>query len=299
MRSALASDLLSTADAARILDLSADMVRLLARDGRLPIAAETVRGVRLFRKQDVEALAAERAGVPDRTHVVQFYERPEFLHGVAAQFVEDGLRGRGTALVIATKECARGVLERLASLGRDVEQSLGTGRLVVVDARQLLDQSLNRGKPNVESFRRLVSKCLAETRAAAPRETSRVYSEVVDLLSCSGQIEAALQFEELWNQLVDEHAVAKLCGHSIAQFSTGEDCRRFEQLCDLHSKVLPTERYVDRTDVDDHLRKVAVLEQRERALQREMLLRQRAERALRALGHEATSVRVVRKRGAR
>jgi hypothetical protein len=34
-------------------------------------------------------------------------------------------------------------------------------------------------------------------------------------------------------------------------------------------------------------------------LQREMLLRQRAERALRALGHEATPVRVVRKRGAR
>jgi excisionase family DNA binding protein len=53
-------DLMTAVDAGRILGVSVDMVRLLARDGRLPFMS-TVRGVRLFRRADVELLAQERA----------------------------------------------------------------------------------------------------------------------------------------------------------------------------------------------------------------------------------------------
>jgi excisionase family DNA binding protein len=52
-------DLMMAADAGRILRVSVDMVRLLARDGRLPFTS-TVGGVRLFRRADVEHLALER-----------------------------------------------------------------------------------------------------------------------------------------------------------------------------------------------------------------------------------------------
>ncbi len=52
-------DLMMAADAGRILRVSVDMVRLLARDGRLPFTS-TVGGVRLFRRADVERLALER-----------------------------------------------------------------------------------------------------------------------------------------------------------------------------------------------------------------------------------------------
>jgi len=54
-------DLMTAGDAARILDLSSDMVRLLAREGRLEAAVQSVSGVRLFRRADVERLAAQRA----------------------------------------------------------------------------------------------------------------------------------------------------------------------------------------------------------------------------------------------
>jgi DNA-binding transcriptional MerR regulator len=53
-------DLMTAADAGRILRLSVDMVRLLARGGQLPFL-KTVSGVRLFRRADVERLAAQRA----------------------------------------------------------------------------------------------------------------------------------------------------------------------------------------------------------------------------------------------
>ena len=53
-------DLMTAVDAARILGLSVDMVRRLAKDGRLPFLS-TIRGVRLFRRANVEKLADQRA----------------------------------------------------------------------------------------------------------------------------------------------------------------------------------------------------------------------------------------------
>jgi excisionase family DNA binding protein len=53
-------DLMTAMDAGRILGVSVDMVRVLARNGGLPFTA-TVSGVRLFRRADVDALARERA----------------------------------------------------------------------------------------------------------------------------------------------------------------------------------------------------------------------------------------------
>jgi excisionase family DNA binding protein len=53
-------DLMTAMDAGRILGVSVDMVRVLARGGRLPFLS-TVRGVRLFRRADVDELARARA----------------------------------------------------------------------------------------------------------------------------------------------------------------------------------------------------------------------------------------------
>jgi hypothetical protein len=52
-------DLLQTGDVARMLEVSAETVRLWERLGRLP-ALKTERGVRLFHRRDVERLARER-----------------------------------------------------------------------------------------------------------------------------------------------------------------------------------------------------------------------------------------------
>ncbi len=53
-------DLLTTGDTARILDLTPRYVQDLECKGKLP-AMRTARGMRLFKRSDVERLAAERA----------------------------------------------------------------------------------------------------------------------------------------------------------------------------------------------------------------------------------------------
>lgn len=56
---ASADDLMTASDAGRILGVSVDMVRVLARNGELPFQS-TVSGVRLFRRADVDALMRRR-----------------------------------------------------------------------------------------------------------------------------------------------------------------------------------------------------------------------------------------------
>ncbi len=52
---------LSVADAARILNVTPQTVRLMIRRGVLKVTAMTEGGIRLFRRPDVERLATERA----------------------------------------------------------------------------------------------------------------------------------------------------------------------------------------------------------------------------------------------
>ncbi len=64
-------ELLTASDAARVLVMSADNVRRLTRAGVLQAAAVTVsptRPISLYRRADVEALAATRAR-PQRTPI--------------------------------------------------------------------------------------------------------------------------------------------------------------------------------------------------------------------------------------
>jgi DNA-binding transcriptional MerR regulator len=53
---------LEPADAARVLDRTPATIRDYADSGRLPVAARTVRGLRLFRREDVEKLRTTLAG---------------------------------------------------------------------------------------------------------------------------------------------------------------------------------------------------------------------------------------------
>ena len=54
-------EFLSSADAARILNITPAGVRVAALQKRLRVAAVTAGGVRLFARDDVERYAAERA----------------------------------------------------------------------------------------------------------------------------------------------------------------------------------------------------------------------------------------------
>jgi hypothetical protein len=274
----LTENLLSSMDAARILGLSPDMVRVLAREGRLLAAAASVRGVRMFRKEDVEALAAERAGHRADHHIVQFYDSTAFLDGVVADFLAEGLKLGGPVLVFATPERREAVLDQLASRGHDVERTRSAGRLTVLDACDTLRRFMVDGTPDPKRFRKHLGQLIEQSHAGRAR--LRVYGEMVDVLCRDGLVKAALRFEELWNELARECRISRLCAYALENFRSGDDVGSFERICALHTQVVPTEHYVDTPDEQERLRRIALLEQQARALHVEMALRRRAEHDL-------------------
>ncbi len=54
-------NLLTPADAARILGVTPATVRLMVQTGRLRVAVRTEGGIRLFRRAEIERLATQRA----------------------------------------------------------------------------------------------------------------------------------------------------------------------------------------------------------------------------------------------
>lgn len=55
------TELLETADVARLLGVSSERVRQLANTERLPVTTVTPRGTRLFKRDDVERFQRARA----------------------------------------------------------------------------------------------------------------------------------------------------------------------------------------------------------------------------------------------
>src|SRR5581483_10441802 len=155
----------------------------------------------------------ERA--PAGEHAVQIYGRLDELAVVVGAYLDAGLRRGSPALVIATPAHRRAfgvALERrgwsTAELERDV-------LLVHADAEETLERVLVDGRPSPERFQDAVGELVDAAEAGAPGRTLRAFGEMVDVLWASGRRQAAIELEELWNELVPVRPLALLCAYRL------------------------------------------------------------------------------------
>ncbi len=260
-------DLLSAVDAAKILGLSADMVRILAREGRLPAAAQTTRGVRLFRRSEVEQLASERAGLVHTNHAVQFYDSKDFLSGFVTNFVAAALRARAPVVIIARDSLRKTFVESHGGLGFDLNAACESGQLGLYDAAEVLATFMMGGRPDRALFRDCIGEMVRKATASRPRVRLRIYGEMVDVLWSGGHHEAAVELEELWNDLARDHSFSLLCAYDMGGFGHAGQEAQFEAICRAHTSVTPAESFrAGAVEVERH-RQVARMQQRAVALE--------------------------------
>ncbi len=213
-------------------------------------------------------------------HVVQFYESEEFLLGIVSGFLAAGLRAGQPVMAIASARRLGALSRRLGSAGVDVEAAERAGRVAWLDAEAVLAEIVVDGEPSWDRFRSAVARRVERLSEGSSWSRVRAYGEMVDLLCGRGASEAALRLEEMWNDLARTHAVSLLCAYAMAGFPEERDGANLRRVCGAHAYVIPAESWASAGDGDARAREVARLQQRARALEREVEHRRALELAL-------------------
>ncbi len=143
-------------------------------------------------------------------HLVQFYDREEFLYEVVATFIGQAIAAHEPVIVIATPEHRRGFAEALVAKGFD------PARVVFADAREMLATFMAGDMPDGNRFMTAVGGVLEQMIGSHARISA--YGEMVDLLWRDGNPEAAVRLEELWNELGTLYPFTLLCAYPMGNF---------------------------------------------------------------------------------
>jgi DNA-binding NarL/FixJ family response regulator/PAS domain-containing protein len=190
------------------------------------------------------------------SHLVEFYETDEFLIGTVSEFVGASLRDGDAALVIATPAHRDAFEAALDDSGIDLAATVD--RYLALDAVELLEKLMVKGTPDAARFRDTIG-VLIEHAAVDGRQV-RVFGEMVALLLDAGDLVSTIALEDLWNDREASHQLAKLCAYPLRAFDDEATTEAFEDICQRHTTVIPSDSYPLRVSADEQQRAVARLQ---------------------------------------
>jgi signal transduction histidine kinase len=97
---------------------------------------------------------------------------------------------------------------------------------------------------------------------------------MVDLLSRRGNTDAAIELEEFWNEISREQPISLLCGYHMGSFRDATHTASLDRICRAHTRVRPTERFIQHDDANRLLLEITLLQQRAQALETELVRRE-------------------------
>ena len=170
-------------------------------------------------------------------HDVHFYRSDETLIRSVVDFLAEGIRVGQPLIVIATESHRRAFAHGLRERDLDPDELLA-GRIAVwLDARETLNSFMDGTMPSRELFRATVGSVFERLLERRQYLLVRAFGEMVDLLWRDGNKEAAIQLEQLWNELALTYKYSLLCGYSIDNFLHESGIAAFRRVCDQHTSA--------------------------------------------------------------
>ena len=182
------------------------------------------------------AAAATRTwdlGVGSGGHVVMFHRDGDEFAGRASAYLLGALREGGAAIVIASPEHRRAIRARLARAGTDVAAAEAAGAFVALDALETALRCMVADWPDPASFWQAISPLIR--RATEAFEPVCVLSEMVALLWDSGEFNAGIEVEAMWNELAAQYPFSMLCAYPVPSVSGDDHQDSLAEVCRVHS----------------------------------------------------------------
>jgi PAS domain S-box-containing protein len=173
-------------------------------------------------------------------HTVQFYGNDGALLHELMSHIGRALSRGSSAIIIATSAHIEGLARKLKSQGIDVARAKADSRYVALEATDVLSKFMVNGLPDRVLFSDAIGQVIARAAAASLDESRRVvaFGEMVALLWAEGKCEAAIQLENLWNELAKTYSFSLHCAYPMQGFSRQEMDDSLRKICAEHTGVV-------------------------------------------------------------
>jgi DNA-binding NarL/FixJ family response regulator len=165
-----------------------------------------------------------------RNHEIEFYsDDAAFVVGFA-RFIEDALEAGKAVVVVATEPHRKSLLQRLQEDGVDTIAAIEQGRYLALDVAEILKIFMVNDLPAPERFMRVAGDLFTTASRATLGGRVAICGECGSILWAQGKADAAVQTEQLCNQLAKRYDTDVLCGFSLSSFYREEDIQVFEKI---------------------------------------------------------------------
>lgn len=172
-------------------------------------------------------------------HVVQFYAHEEELSDRVAGYLLGALNRDGVAVVIATQAHRQAFEARLTDAGADLAEAVRSGAYRALEARQVAEAFVRDGRLDRDGFERMVGGLIGQAGRGGSRPGPvRAYGEVVSVLWDAGLVSAAVELEQLWDDVVRRRPLSLLCGYPVGSVMRSGHLDAFAEVCRLHHEVV-------------------------------------------------------------
>ena len=170
-------------------------------------------------------------------HEVEFYaDDREFVNGFA-RFIEMAFQAGNAVVVVATEPHHTRLHQRLVADGLEVPAEVKKRRYVPLEVTSTLASFMVNDSPDPILFRKLAAHLFTEAaRDANGQGGIVVCGEGVNTLLSSGNLEATIRLERMWDEIAQPYEADLLCGYFRSAFAQ-EDAATLEKICAEHTSA--------------------------------------------------------------
>jgi DNA-binding NarL/FixJ family response regulator len=200
----------------------------------LPVLEAIIRGGR-FVSGGLERIA-RGDGLASHRHDVVFCSSDEVLVAAFSRFIAGVLDRGNTVIVLVTEAHDRGLQRTLQASQVDVALAIRQKRYVSVSITELLAKVMVNGCPDPTRFVNAAEELLTEVaRRAGQHAEIAACGECSPTVWADGNVEAAIQLEQLWDEIAMSRQMDILCAYPLA--ARDESVPAVRRLCAEHTAV--------------------------------------------------------------